>query len=478
MRPAFNNTKIIATVGPASESREMLEALAFAGVDVFRLNFSHGVHPEKGAVIQHILDINEEHGLHIGILADLQGPKIRIGEMEGEGLMLEAGDVLTITNEECLGNKERIYMSYTNFANDVKVGARVLIDDGKIICTVKSIDKKNHIVLLEVVYGGLLTSNKGVNLPYTNVSIPALTEKDRADLDFILGFPVNWIALSFVRSAKEIELLRGLIQAKEHHAKIIAKVEKPEAVDNIDDIIEATDAVMVARGDLGVEVPMEKLPLIQKDITQKCIEKARPVIIATQMMESMIENPSPTRAEITDVANAVMDGADAVMLSGETSIGKHPLRVIKAVESIVNEVEAHSAIFHKGLSASPSSNTYLSDAVCFNACKIAKEVSAKAITAMTVSGYTAFKISSCRPKSEIFIFSERRYILSTLSLIWGIRSYHYKKFTTTDETIEDVNNILQKEKFVSPGDVIINTGSMPIQSRSRTNMLRITVIDD
>ncbi len=472
----FQRTKIVATVGPASAGYSNLLALAKAGVDVFRLNFSHGTHEDHLKTINHVSYINNKYNAHLAILADLQGPKLRVGKMENDGLKIKEGDILTFTNEKCVGNMDKIYMSYLQFAQDVNVGEKVLVDDGKIELEVVATNGKDE-VKLKVLFGGVLSSNKGVNLPQTAISLPSLTPKDEKDLAFILNHPVNWIALSFVRHAKDITDLRKKIEAKGHLAKIIAKIEKPEAIENLDAIIDVTDAAMVARGDLGVEMPMEQLPLLQKDIIKRCRRKAKPVIVATQMMDSMITNPSPTRAEINDVANAVIDGTDAVMLSGETSVGKHPVKVIEAVRKIIDQAEQYDDIYYKGYSPDPESATYLSDAICYNSCKIARDVKAKTIIGMTKSGYTAFMVSSNRPKCSIVIFSDDVTILATLNLVWGIRGFYYDKFTTTDETIKDVHQILIASGVIKTGDVVINTGSMPLKSRSRTNMLKISLID-
>ncbi len=479
--PAMNvidhqNTKIVATVGPASNSYEMLLELVKAGVDVFRLNFSHGSHEDHMQVINHVTYINEKYGLHIGILADLQGPKLRIGEIENNALEIREGDVLTFVNEKCVGTMEKIYMSYESFARDVKVGERVLVDDGKLVLEVLETNKTDT-VKLKVLFGGVLSSRKGVNLPNTKVSLPSLTQKDLKDLEFILTQPVNWIALSFVRSPEDLYDLQRRLDEVSHPAKIMAKIEKPEAVDDIDAIIKASNGIMIARGDLGIEVPMERLPIIQKEIIAKCIQRARPVVVATQMMDSMIKNPSPTRAEITDVANAVYDGTDAVMLSGETSVGKHPLKVVQAMNRILAETEKS---YEPPIRPVPpeKSRTYLSDAICFTAARTAEEVNAKAIVGMTSSGYTAFKVSSFRPrKQQIYIFSDRMHMLATLNLVWGVRCYYYDRFASTDDTFNDVNAILKAAGRFEKGDVVINTGSMPIHKRHRTNMLKVTVIE-
>lgn len=472
------NTKIVATVGPACSSYENLLALAKAGVNIFRLNFSHSRHEEHLEVINRITYINEKYGLYLGILADLQGPKLRVGEIENNELLLEEGDIITFVNEPCIGNMDRIYMSYPEFARDVSVGERVLVDDGKLVFEVietNSIDT----VRLKTLFGGVLSSRKGVNLPNTKISLPSLTEKDLHDLDFILTQPINWIALSFVRSPKDVKDLRQRIEARNHPAKIISKIEKPEAIERIDKIIKASNGVMVARGDLGIEIPIEKVPIIQKQIIQKCIQRARPVIVATQMMDSMVTNPSPTRAEATDVANAVLDGADAVMLSAETSVGRHPVKVVEAMNRIIAEAENVYSINGNRPIPSTNSRTFLSDAVCFNAAKTAEDIRAKVIVGMTSSGYTAFKVSSYRPRNDvkIVIFSDRMNMLSTLNLVWGVRCYYYDRFTTTDETIQDVVEILKQDGMVSTGDIVVNTGTMPLHRRHRTNMLKVTVVE-
>ena len=470
------NTKIVATVGPACNTYEKLLELVQAGVDIFRLNFSHGTHEDHRQVIQHIRYINENHDTHVGILADLQGPKLRVGKIKDEPLMLEDGDEITFVNEPCEGTKEHIYMSYQQLAKDVKVNEDILVDDGKIRLQVLSTNGKDT-VKLKVMHGGPLRSNKGVNLPNTKVSLPALTEKDLRDLDFILTQPVNWIALSFVRSPKDLKGLRSRIEAKGHPAKIISKIEKPEALARIDKIIKNSNGIMIARGDLGIEVPIEELPLIQKNIIRKCLQRARPVIVATQMMESMIENPTPTRPEVTDVANAVLDGADAVMLSGETAMGKYPVKVVQTMCKIIHHIEKDKYYSLRFPVPSPKSSTFISDVICFNAVDVAEKLDAKAITGMTVTGYTAFKVSSRRPKRKIFIFSDRMHMLATLNLVWGVKGFYYDKFTTTDGTIEDVIDILKKAGEVAPGDLVVNIASMPLQRRLRTNTLKVTEVE-
>ena len=470
------STKIVATVGPACSSYNQLLELAIAGVNIFRLNFSHGDHSVHLEVIQNITAINAKYGFHLGILADLQGPKLRVGVIENNALELKEGDIVTFVNEECIGTKEKIYMSYQKFAADVEPGEKVLLDDGKFVFEVVETDSIGT-VKLKVIYGGVLSSKKGVNLPDTKTSLPCLTEKDLRDLDFILTQPnVNWVALSFVRRAEDILDLRQRLDAAKHSALICAKIEKPEAIDNLDAIIKATNAVMVARGDLGVEFPIEKLPLIQKEIVSKCIQRARPVIVATQMMESMIQNPSPTRAEVLDVANAVMDGADAVMLSAETSVGKYPVETVKSMTRIILEIEKAPVRF-KRPEPSDKSGIFVHDVICLNAAKVAEDLKAKAIIGFTSSGYTAFKVSSYRPHCEIYMFSDKTAMLSTLNLVWGVRCFYYDKYTTTDETVEDTIVILKENGKVKKGNIIVNTGSMPLHKRLRTNMIKVTVVE-
>lgn len=471
------NTKIVATVGPACSDYEKLLELVKEGVDVFRLNFSHGTHADHLKVIQHVLQINSTYKTHISLLADLQGPKLRVGKIKDNALPLKPGDEISIVNFDCEGTLESIYMSYPGFAADCAVGERIMMDDGKLVFEVVETNNIDR-VKLKTLFGGVLSSNKGVNLPDTNVRQPSLTQKDLEDLDFILTQPFNWIALSFVRNAQDVEDLRERVEEKGHPAKILSKIEKPEAVRNIRDIIKASNGIMVARGDLGVEMPIEQLPITQKEIIRLCMQYARPVIVATQMMDSMIKNPSPTRAEVTDVANAVLDGADAVMLSGETSVGDHPALVINFMSNIISEVEKYlwPQIESKRPHAVEKSRVFHSDVICFNACRVAEEIGAKGIIGMTTSGYTAFKVSSFRPKAPIYMFSDQIHMLNTMNLLWGVQCFYYDRFTTTDETIDDSTAILKACGFIQPGDTVINTGAMPLYERHRTNMLKVTVV--
>jgi len=471
---SYNKTKIVATVGPASNNKDMLRALVKEGVDVFRLNFSHGSHEDHLKVVNFVREINQELGTTVSLLQDLQGPKIRVNDME-PNVVIERGQELVITTNELLGNSKICSTSYKNLPNDVKAGDIILVDDGKIELKVKEVRGSVEVVT-EVVYGGPLKPKKGINLPFTKVSAPSLTEKDLRDLEFGIINDIDWIALSFVRKAADIESMREILNKRNSNAKIVAKIEKPEALTNIDEIIALTDAVMVARGDLGVEIWLEEVPMVQKMLVDKCNRAGKPVIVATQMMESMIENPRPTRAETNDVANAVMDGADAVMLSAETAAGKYPLEVIRSMVRTVASVEKSPNIYFRFRDVDPKNSVYINDSLVLAACKLAKDVGAKAIVGMTASGYTAFKSSSHRPNANIFIFTGNKALINKMNLVWGTRAYHYDKTDSTDSTIADVEAILKREGHVQTGDIFIFLASMPIQDRARTNTLKINVV--
>ena len=470
-RVPFNKTKILATIGPASNNHEMITSLANAGADIFRLNFSHGTHDIHKEVIQIIREINKVSGLHLGILQDLQGPKIRVGEVENNGVEILPGKPLTITNEPLIGNSELVSTVYQNLPNDVNSGDRILIDDGNLELIVN--DTNGREVNCTVVHGGILKSRKGINLPNTKVSAPSLTEKDLIDLEFGLAQDVDWIALSFVRSAEDIIDLRERIKAAGKDCKIVAKIEKPEALENIDAIIEATDAIMVARGDLGVEVPQEIVPLWQKRMVEKCKLACKPVIIATQMMESMISNPRPTRAETNDVANAVMDGADAVMLSAETASGKYPVNAVKAMTSIISYLEDNAQIYNNLYKIPETDETFLSNNLILMASRLSRNVKAKAIVGITSSGFTGFRLASHRPLADIFLFTRNEKLITQMSLVWGVRAYLYSNQISTDATFDDIENTLKSDGHVKSGDIIINTASMPLKEKGRTNMLKI-----
>jgi pyruvate kinase len=474
--PSAKKTKIVATLGPATSSKSILRDMMLAGVNVFRINFSHADYADVSERIKMIRELNEELGLYTSILADLQGPKLRVGVMEDD-VMVVPGDAFTFaTGTVFVGNASRAYMTYKSFPKDVKVGERVLLDDGKLMFEVVSTNGTDE-VLTKVIQGGPLKSKKGVNLPNTKVSLPALTEKDIKDAIFAIGEKVDWMALSFVRFSQDIIDLQELI-AKHSDVKIpiISKIEKPEAIENIDEIIHHTDALMVARGDLGVEIPAEEVPLIQKQLVLKAKHARKPIIIATQMMETMIDSLTPTRAEVNDVANSVMDGADAVMLSGETSVGKYPVQVIEKMSSILRAVE-HSDLIQVPL-APPKERTrrYMTKSVCYHAAIMANEINATAISTLTNSGYTAYQISAWRPASHILVFTSNKRILTQLDLLWGVKAFYYDSMVSTDQTIEDLNNMAKQAGYVTKGDMIINLASMPIKERGMVNTLKISDI--
>ncbi|MEO7961902.1 MAG: pyruvate kinase [Ginsengibacter sp.] len=477
LQHATKRTKIVATLGPASDTFEAMAELVKAGVNVFRLNFSHGSHENKAAIIQNIRKINETFPFNVAILADLQGPKLRVGEIENNALEINAGDILTFTNTKCIGTREKIYVSYPNLHNDVVAGNIIMIDDGKIEVKVVRILENNDVEVI-VQLGGILSSKKGLNLPDTKISLPALTEKDLADLDFIIDQNVDWIALSFVREVKDIIGLKDILKARNSKAKVIAKIEKPEAVLNIRDIIIESDGIMIARGDLGVELPIEKVPLIQKEIIRKCMHRAKPVIVATQMMESMIDRVKPNRSEITDVANAVLEGADALMLSAETATGSHPTLVIETMTKIILEIEKSAYDYNRDdiLTPQPHSPSFMSDALCYSGCKLAADVQADALIGMTQSGYTGFMLSSYRPKSLLYIFSKEKSLINQLSLSWGVRALFYDQEESLDDIFFDEINILRERGFLKEGDVVVNTGSTPVNLHLPTNVLKITKV--
>ncbi len=469
----IRKTKIIATIGPATSSKEMLKKIISKGVNVCRLNFSHLTHDDAKEIISNIKEINQELHVHTAILADLQGPKIRVGEFKNPINLVKGNEVIFSTKDK----KDCIYINYQNFAKDVNAKDKVLLDDGKLALKVVSTNKKDTVVL-KVVFGGLLQSRKGVNLPNTPISLPCLTKKDKEDLEFVLSEKIEWIGLSFVRKADDVRILKEIIAKRNLHHKVIAKIEKPEAIKNIDEIIDVTDAIMVARGDLGVEVPPQKVPVYQKMIVNKCIIHARPVVIATQMLESMLESPSATRAEVNDVANSVIDGADAVMLSGETSVGKHPLNAVDTMRKIIRDVEAseHNISQNKVIRPLINNSRLLSNAICSHACDIAENTNAKAIITVTYSGFNTIKTSSFRPQAFIYAFTNNHTILNTLSLVWGVQGFYYDRGTTTDQTIRETKEILKQEKHLKKGDLVVNLASMPAKEMGMTNMMKISKV--
>lgn len=475
----FHRTKIVATVGPACNTYDKLLELVKAGVNVFRLNFSHGTHEDKAEVIEHIRNINKTQPYNISILGDLQGPKLRVGDIENGKLDIAPGDILCFTSKEkVIGTKERIYVSYPNLHEDVEVGNKILIDDGKLEVVVIEITAEGD-VKVAVTYGGALLPKKGVNLPDTKISLPAMTEKDIIDLDFIIEKDLDWVALSFVRKAEDIIDLKRRLSERNSTTKVIAKIEMPSALTDLRNIVVESDAVMVARGDLGVELPVEKVPMAQRDIIRKCIHRAKPVIVATQMMESMIDRVKPNRSEITDVANAVLEGADAVMLSGETATGNHPALVVQTMKKIILEVEKTEYRYNReeDLKPQPKSPSFLSDAICYNACKIAKDISADALIGMTQTGYTGFILSSYRPKSPLYIFTKKRHLVNQLSLSWGVRAFYYDEEESLDDIVFDQIDILKERGFLKSGDMVVNTGSTPVHLHLPTNTVKITKVE-
>jgi pyruvate kinase len=474
--PTNKKTKIVATLGPACSSKEVIKNMVDAGVNVFRINFSHADYTDVSERINIIRELNEEFGYTTSILADLQGPKLRVGVMK-EDVVVSKGDLITFTTaEDVLGTASRVYMNYKEFPKDVNPGERVLLDDGKLIFEVTKTDKNTEVEAV-VVQGGPLKSKKGVNLPNTKVSLPALTPKDIKDALFAIENKVDWIALSFVRTPKDLEELQDLIaKHSDHKIPIIAKIEKPEAVENIDKIVAFCDGLMVARGDLGVEVPAEEVPLIQKKLIHRAKTARIPVIVATQMMETMITSLTPTRAEVNDVANSVMDGADAVMLSGETSVGNYPVEVIETMSRIIKSVEDSPLIKVPLSPPSIRTNRFITKSICYHAAIMADAINAKAVTTLTNSGYTAFQISAWRPKSHILVFTSNKRILTQLNLLWGVRAFYYDKLVSTDDTIDDINQICVEKNYVNKGDMLINLAAMPVVDKGMVNTLRVSEI--
>jgi len=471
----MSHTKVIATIGPASTSKEVLRELFAAGINVCRLNFSHGTHDDHLHVIHRIHELNREMNTNVTILADLQGPKLRIGMVENGSCELHDGQMIDLTTTECLCNAERLYINLPEFAHDVQPGETVLIDDGKVKLEIIETDQKSK-VTAKVIYGGILTSKKGFNLPETKLTLPSLTEKDYADAEFALDQNIDWIALSFVRSAGDLITLRDLLRSKKKFARVIAKIEKPEALENIDEIIDACNGIMVARGDLGVEVPFDRVPMIQKMIVKKCIAQAKPVVIATQMLESMTANFRPTRAEANDVANAVLDGADAVMLSAESASGKFPVEAVKVMRQIIEWTETHGFQYNRETLPDIPSHTFLPDSICLNVCRLASQSQAKAIVVFTHSGYTALRISSHRPQAETFVFTHNKSLVSKMALVWGMHAYHSGEVNTIDEAIVQSIETLKQRGYLKTGDVVVHVGSTPFGEKGQTNMIKLSCV--
>ena len=472
----MKRTKIVATIGPSSADREILKKMILSGMNVCRINFSHGSYDDHAKVVNNVRSLNDELNTHVAILADLQGPKIRTGVMSPEGVSLEVGAKTCIQVDDIIGTAERFSINYGELPQDVNIGELILLDDGKLMLEVVSSDGKNEIICT-VRQGGVLSSKKGVNLPNTKISLPSLTEKDENDLAFAIEQDVDWIGLSFVRSEKDIIDLKQRISKAGGKAKVIAKIEKPEALACIDEIVVETDGLMVARGDLGVEIPYQNVPLAQKMLINKGIKYAKPVIVATQMMETMITQMSPTRAEVNDVANAVLDGADAVMLSGETSVGKYPVEVINAMTNIIKEMETDDKIYYKEEPPEKNEERFISDSICYNACRLAQRVEVDAIITMSFSGYTAYKIASQRPSAFVFVFTSNRKILTQLNLVWGVKAFYYNKQISTDHTIADIKYIMKTGGYLVEGDLVINIASIPLEDLGSSNMLKLSHVD-
>jgi len=473
MRHERSHTKIVATIGPASSSRETLEKMFHEGVDVCRINFSHGTHEDHRKVIETVHRLNEELNANVAILADLQGPKLRIGEMQNGQVELKEGEEFSFVTEPCTGNEKEAYISYEQLPWEVKTGEKILVDDGRLIFLVLESNLKDR-VITRIIEGGTLSSRKGVNLPETELTLPGITEKDMEDARFALDQEVDWIALSFVRKEQDVLDLKKILEEHPHQVHVMAKIEKPEALREIDAIIGASDGIMVARGDLGVEVEFHRVPMIQKNIIQKCTERSKPVIVATQMMESMVNSPTPTRAEATDVANAVLDGADAVMLSAETSVGRFPVQTIRNMQKIIDSTEIEERFFFRLHAPLKESDTFLADSICYNAVMMAKQVNAAAIITLTFSGYTAFRISSHRPRAPIFTFTMNRDLIRHLSLVWGVRTFYFRECDDVDEYIDYTIEFLVEHKLLHKGDLVVHVGSIPILERGKTNMLKLS----
>ncbi len=475
--PTRKKTKIVATLGPACSSKEVIKKMIDAGVNVFRVNFSHADYADVKERIEIIRGLNEEFGYTTAILADLQGPKLRVGVMK-EDVVVNPGDIITFqTAEDVPGTKDRVYMNYIEFPRDVNPGEKILLDDGKLMFEALETNGTTEVVC-KVIQGGPLKSKKGVNLPNTKVSLPALTKKDIKDALFAIEQEVDWIALSFVRTPKDLEELADLIaKHSSYKIPIVAKIEKPEAVENIDKIVAFCDGLMVARGDLGVEIPAHEVPLIQKKLIHRAKTARIPVIVATQMMETMITSLTPTRAEVNDVANSVMDGADAVMLSGETSVGNYPVEVIEKMTQIIEAVEDSPLIMVPQNPPHVRTKRFITKSICYHAAIMANEIKAKAISTLTNSGYTAFQISAWRPKAHILVYTSNRRILTQLSLLWGVNAFFYDKFVSTDDTVGDVNEIAKQKEYVKKGDMLINLAAMPVADKGMVNTLRVSEIE-
>ncbi|MCP9292243.1 MULTISPECIES: pyruvate kinase [Gracilimonas] len=477
MISARRRTKIVCTIGPSCNTLNKIEELLLHGMNVARVNFSHGTHEDHAKVIKHIRKTAKKYEYSVPVLMDLQGPKIRVGQMKNGGVELETGSIVKITGEDVTGDSSVIPIDYKNLLHEAEVGNSILLDDG--LLEFKVIEKKPDSLQAKVVIGGELKSRKGVNLPNVRISIPSLTEKDLKDLEFGIKQDVDLIALSFVRSAKDVRDIISRVRAAGSQAAIIAKIEKPEALDVIDEIIEEADGIMVARGDLGIEIPTEQVPIVQKMIIEKCRMAGKPVITATQMLDSMINNPRPTRAESSDVANAVLDGTDAVMLSGETAAGKYPMEAVNVMDRICRSVEEKRPQIYNSLGYRKPEwkEKQVIESLAYSCVTIADNVEAKAISTITHSGNTARRIAKFRPKVPIVAFTESQKVRRQLNLVWGVYSVRLDELFDTDRSVRMMEDYLHENGMVKNGDRVIVATGMPIAKRGRTNMIKVSTIE-
>lgn len=461
-------TKIVATLGPASSDKKILKRMVESGLNVVRLNMSHGTHDEHKARIELVREIEKETGRPIPILMDLCGPKIRIGKIPKEPLFLHRGDRIVLTTGKPAKNK--ITVNYPDLHREVRKGETILLADGAFRLKVKEV--RGEDIICEVLVGGPLTSHKGVNLPHSKLSVPALTEKDKEDVKFGIENGVDIIALSFVRKAEDVVELKELIRSLGKNIPIIAKIEKPEAVKNIDSILKVADGIMVARGDLGVELPIEKVPVIQKQLIRKANEAGKPVITATQMLKSMVDLPSPTRAEVTDIANAVLDGTDALMLSEETAVGKYPVRVIRTMAKVASEAE--KIYLYKRYMDMPAKT--LQDSLAKSACNLSREVKVKAIVPFTRSGASALAVAKYKPPVPIYAVTHDIETCRRLNLVWGVEPFLTLPAQSTDRIIEESLKVAKEKKLAKKGDRIIVLAGAPTGIPGTTNLLRVVTV--
>jgi len=467
----MKRTKIVATLGPTSNTPEIIESLVKNGVDIVRLNFSHGTHADHLRVIRAVRKVSRSLGRPIGILQDLQGPKIRIGKIATDKARLEEGNRFTITTRPVAGTAAVVSTPYQHFPKDVRPNNRIMIADGLI--ELRVIEVKGTDVVCEVIHGGLLESRKGVNLPGTKLSTPSLTEKDIKDMRFGIRNRVDFVALSFVRTPEDVENLKDLLRRADADIPVISKIEKPEAVENIDEIIAVSDGIMVARGDLGVEMRPEKVPFYQKVIIHKCIQQGIPVITATQMLETMRTYPTPTRAETSDVANAILDGTDAVMLSGETASGEYPVQSVQMMNKIIVETETHMQTYREHFSHEIPSHDTFPDAISKAACEAAHNLKARAIIAFTKSGFTATLVSKYRPFVPIIAFTSSESVRRRLLLSWGVQTVKIGALHSLDEMMKKVEYILVSNNLADSGDTIVIVSGAPLGRQKTTNMVTL-----